>query len=218
MPERDPATDGRRIPDEYDEHREGRWDAEGAAARLAELAGTGPVLALGVDARRLAPRLADRGLEVHGPDAADGGRTFALVVLASDTIFALPDQDAQVRCVANAAAHLGPGGRLAVAAWIPEMERFTTGPAVRVSALREDRVVLEIARIDPVAQRMVTTQVSLRDGDVRLYPATHRYAWPSELDLMARLAGMELDARHEDWRQTPFTAHSTTHVSVYRKR
>ena len=243
MDQHDPTAYGRRIADEYDEHYEGYWDTEGTVARLAELAGPGPVLELGVGTGRLALPLADHGVEVHGLDSSedmlqrlrlkpgaerltlwtgdfttiDVPGTFSLVVLAINTIFALPDQDAQVQCFVSAGRRLGPGGRFAVEAWIPQLERFTTGSAVSVRILREDRVSLDVARLDPVNQRMETTQVSFTDGDVRLYPANHRYAWPSELDLMARLAGMELETRHEDWRQTPFTAHSTTHVSVYRK-
>ncbi len=244
MAEHDPTEYGRRIADEYDEHYEGYWDTEGAVERLAELAAGGPVLELGVGTGRLALPLADRGLEVHGLDSSEDmldrlrakpgadrltlrtgdfaeinvPGTFSLVVLAINTIFALPDQDTQVRCFEAAGRRLDAGGRFAVEAWIPQLERFTTGSAVSVRILRDDRVSLDIGRLDPVNQRMETTQVSFRDGDVRLYPANHRYAWPSELDLMARLGGMELECRHEDWRQTPFTAHSTAHVSVYRKR
>jgi SAM-dependent methyltransferase len=245
MDEHDPTIYGRRIADEYDEHYEGVWDTDGAVARLAELAGAGPVLELGVGTGRVALPLAERGLEVHGIDSSkemldrlrqkpgaehltlstgdfnDADLTqsgFALVILTFNTIFALPDQDAQVGCFAGAARRLAPGGRFVVEAWVPQLERFTTGSAVSVRILRSDRVSLDVARIDPVTQRMETTQVAFTaDGQVRLYPANHRYAWPSELDLMARLAGLSLETREEDWRGTPFTASSTTHVSVYRK-
>ena len=247
MDEHDPTVYGQRFADEYDEHYEGVWDTEGAVARLAELAGAGPVLELGVGTGRIALPLSERGLEVHGIDSSEemldrlrqkpgadrltlstgdftevevaaADRPFTLVALVFNTIFALPDQDAQVRCFAAAARRLGPGGRFVVEAWIPQLEWFTTGSAVSVRILRADRVSLDVARIDPVNQRMETTQVAFTaDGQVRLYPANHRYAWPSELDLMARLAGLTLESREEDWRATPFTAHSTTHVSVYRK-
>ena len=244
MAEHDPTADGRRIADEYDEHSDDDLDTDGAVVRLAELAGSGPVLELGVGTGRLALPLAARGLEVHGIDsseamldrlrskpgadrltlstgdllATDVGGPFTLAVLAFNRIFSHPDQDAQVRCFEAAGRRLVAGGRFVVEAWVPRLERFTTGSAVSVRILREDRVSLDIARIDPVTQRMETTQVSLTDGNVRLYPANHRYAWPSELDLMARLGGMELESRDEDWRRAPFTAHSTSHVSVYRKR
>ncbi len=240
MAEHDPTASCRNIADEY----EGDWDTEGAVARLAGLAGAGPVLELGVGRGRLALPLADRGLEVHGLDPSedmldrlraepgaerlvlrtgdlaeiDVPGTFSLVVLAVDAIFALADQATQVRCFEATGRHLQPGGRFAVEASIPQLERFTTGSAVSVRSVGDDRVSLDIARIDPVHQRMETTRVSFGDGGVHLYPARHRYAWPSELDLMARLGRMELECRHEDWRQTPFTAHSTAHVSIYRKR
>lgn len=243
MDQHDPTAYGRRIADEYDDHYEGYWDTEASVARLRELAGTGPVLELGVGTGRLALPLAAGGLEVHGVDSSEdmlerlrakpGAEqlktwtgdfaevevpgSFALVVLAFNTIFALPDQETQVRCFANAARHLSPGGRFVVEAWVPQPERFTSGSAISVRILRHDRVSLDVARLDPVNQRMETTQVSFRDGDVRLYPANHRYAWPSELDLMARLGGLDLESREEDWRRTPFTARSEAHVSVYRK-
>ena len=243
MPEHDPTMYGRRIAEEYDEHYEGHWDTEGAVARLAELAGPGPVLELGVGTGRLALPLADRGLEVHGVDASEamleqlrakpgagavktsvGDFTdvdvpgpFALVVLSFNTIFALPDQDAQVRCFANAGRHLGAGGRFVVEAWVPQLDRFAAGSAISVRILKEDRVSLDVARIDPVNQRMETTQLAFRDGEVRLYPANHRYAWPSELDLMAQLGGLRLEARWADWRRAEFGADSTAHVTVYEK-
>ena len=243
MAEHDPTVYGRRIADEYDEHYEDHLDTEGAVSRLAELADGGPVLELGVGTGRLALPLAERGLEVHGIDSSEAmldrlrGKPgaerltlstgdfvetdvpgpFGLAILAFNTIFALPDQDAQVRCFEATGRRLRPGGRFVIEAWVPQLERFTTGSAVSVRILRDDRVSLDVARIDPVQQRMETTQVSFRDGDVRLFPANHRYAWPSELDLMARLGGMGLESRHQDWRLTPFNAHSTTHISVYRK-
>jgi hypothetical protein len=83
--------------------------------------------------------------------------------------------------------------------------------------MTDGRVALDVARIDPATQFMYTTQVHLRDGGVRVHPANHRYAWPSELDLMARLAGLRLEDRWEDWQGTPFTGTSQSHVSVYRK-
>ena len=142
---------------------------------------------------------------------------FALVVLAYNTVYALPDQDAQVACFANAAGHLRPGGRFVVEAWVPDPGAFRRGAALRTLAVAEDEVVLEAATIDPVTQRMETTRVRLRDGDVRLFPANHRYAWPAELDLMARLAGLRLEHRWGGWRGEPFDAASSHHVTVYRR-
>jgi hypothetical protein len=141
---------------------------------------------------------------------------FSLVVLAFNTIFALPDQAAQVRCFGNAAAHLLPGGRFVVEAWVPDLAAFRGGGAVRPVDVREDEVVLEAATLYPAAQRMHTTRMRFTDAGVRLLPANHRYAWPAELDLMARLAGMSREHRWRDWSRAPFTDDSPAHVSVYR--
>jgi hypothetical protein len=143
---------------------------------------------------------------------------FSLAILAFNTVFALPSQDAQVRCFGCVAFHLRPGGCFVVEAFVPNPGRFVDGQSVRLRAMTDGRVALDVARIDPATQFMYTTQVHLQDGGVRLYPANHRYAWPSELDLMARLAGMQLEDRWEDWRGTPFGSTSQFHVSVYRKR
>jgi hypothetical protein len=83
--------------------------------------------------------------------------------------------------------------------------------------MTDGRVAFDVARIDPATQFMYTTQVHFRESGTRLHPANHRYAWPSELDLMARLAGLQLEARWEDWGGTAFTGRSQSHVSVYRK-
>ena len=239
----DPTAYGASIAEEYDDLWEGLVDTDTAVACLAALAGDGPVLELGVGTGRLALPLVARGLSVHGVDASEdmleqlrakpGGEAlpvtvgdfadvevpgpFSLVVLALNTIFALPTQDAQVACFANAARHLGPGGRFVIETWVPDLARFAaSGSAVGVRRLTSTAVSLDVAEVDPVEQRMRTTQVSLREGHLRLHPANHRYAWPAELDLMARLAGMGREQRWADWSRSPFTATSRTHVSVYR--
>ena len=239
----DPAAYGAAIADDYDELYAGHFDTDAAVACLTELARGGAVLELGVGTGRLALPLAAAGLAVHGVDASaamvdklrakPGGAavavtvgdfadvavpgTFSLVVLAVNTIFALPTQEAQVACFANAARHLLPGGRFVVEAWVPDLARFVRGEMVRPRVVRNDRISLEVARLDPVDQVMSTTQAVLGAGGVRLYPANHRYAWPAELDLMARLAGLRREARWADWRRAEFRAESTAHVSVYEK-
>ncbi len=240
----DPTAYGASIAEEYDGLWEGLVDTDTAVACLADLAGDGPVLELGVGTGRLALPLVAQGLSVHGVDASEamldqlrakpGGDTlpvtvgdfaevevpgpFSLVVLALNTIFALPSQDAQVACFTNAARHLHPGGRFVIETWVPDLARFTaSGSMVGVRRLTSAAVSLDVAELDPVEQRMRTTQVSLRDGHLRLHPANHRYAWPAELDLMARLAGMGREHRWADWARSPFTASSRAHVSVYRR-
>ncbi|MEU6738349.1 class I SAM-dependent DNA methyltransferase [Streptosporangium sandarakinum] len=238
----DPSAYGRAAADVYDEVV--TYLPTGPAVdRLQELAEGRAVLEFGVGTGRLALPLAARGLTVAGIDgsaemtavlrAKPGGDRvpvtlgdfsttrvdgeFGLVVLAYNTIYALPSQDAQVDCFRNAAAHLVPGGRFVVEAWVPDVGAFRHGAALRLVSLREDGVVAEAARLSSADQMMYTTKIVLASGGVRLLPANHRYAWPAELDLMARLAGMRLEHRWSDWQAAPFTDDSQGHVSVYRR-
>lgn len=239
----DPEAYGRAIAADYDALYDDTLDTRAAVTCLADLAGTGPVLELGIGTGRLALPLVAQGLAVHGVDSSPemvarlrgkpGGAAvpvtvadfadvrldgrFTLVVLAFNTVFALPSQDAQIDCFATAAAHLHPGGRFVVEAFVPDPTRFSQGRMVRPYAIGAETVVLEMGEIDPAVQRMTTTKVALGPAGVRLYPANHRYAWPAELDLMARLAGLRLTHRWGQWRRTPFTAASTAHVSVYER-
>ncbi len=231
------------IADEYDDLYAEHWETDVTVECLAELANGGPVLELGIGTGRLALPLVERGLEVHGVDAsdemvsklrekpggdripvvvadfakADAGRDFALVFLAVNTIFALPDQQAQVDCFRNAARHLAPSGRFVVEAWVPDVGDFRHNRVVRPRITRPERISIETAELDPVEQMMRTTQAIFSNGSVRLYPANHRYAWPAELDLMAQVANLHKEERWADWRRSPFTADSRAHVSVYRR-
>ncbi|MCW2609517.1 MAG: hypothetical protein QOC93_1634 [Actinomycetota bacterium] len=242
MPAFDPAAYGSHIADIYDDTVLHLPTAE-PVARLAELAAGGPVLEFGIGTGRLALPLAARGLTVAGIDgspemvaglrAKPGGDLldvvvgdfsavrvegrFALVVLAVNTVFALPDQAAQVRCFRNAAAHLRPGGRFVVEAWIPDPGAFRHGTALRPVLVDEDVVVVEAAVLHPAEQRMTTTTLRFTEDGVRLLPANHRYAWPAELDLMAELAGLVREVRWADWAGTPFGDESRHHVTVYRR-
>lgn len=238
----DPTAYGGSMAQDYDELYETELvDTDAAVSRLALLAGGGPVLEFGIGTGRLALSLAASGLEVHGVEASEemveqlrrkpggdavavtvgdfalvqAGRDFALVVVAFNTIFALPDQQAQVDCFANAARHLRPGGTFVVEAWVPDLAEFRHNRLVRPRIHRSDRVSIEVVTLDPVAQMMETTQTVLDHDGVRLYPANHRYAWPAELDLMAQLAGLRLAERWEDWRGTAFGGESRKHVSIY---
>jgi len=239
----DPEAYGRAIAPDYDDLYDDALDTDTAVDCLAGLAGGGPVLELGIGTGRLALPLVERGLAVHGVDsspemvallrAKPGGadlpvtvgdfadvhleERFTLVVLAFNTIFALPTQDAQVGCFAAAAEHLRPGGRFVIEAFVPDPTRFSHGGMVRPYAIGSDHVILEVGEIDPAAQRMTTTKVRLGAEGVRLYPANHRYAWPAELDLMARLAGLRMTQRWAGWDRAPFTATSDHHLTVYER-
>jgi SAM-dependent methyltransferase len=241
----DPAEYGHHIGAVYDALVDVAFptDTDATFALLAELADGGPVLELGIGTGRLAIPLADRGIAVHGiegsPDMVEQLRRkprgadlpvaignfadtrvageFALVVLAANTIYALPSQDAQVQTFRNAAAHLRRGGRFVVEAWVPDVGDFRAGRALRIVSVADRRVVLEAAELDPVEQYMRTTKLFCGPDGLQAFPANHRYAWPSELDLMAQLAGMRREDRWQDWQRRPYTAGSRNHVTVYRR-
>lgn len=206
---------------------------------LARLAGKGPVLELAVGTGRLAVPLQERGINVEGIDASAAmverlharapkmrieigdmtttrmGRSYPLVYLVATSLFLIMEQDDQVRCFENAARHLTKKGRFVVHAWTPLPSRFTDGQTVRAADVSDAGVSIEVSRHDASTQRIDVQYVSISSGGVELYPIHLRYAWPAELDLMARLAGLRLIERHGGWRGEPFTGDSPEHVSVY---
>jgi SAM-dependent methyltransferase len=236
-----PETYGDRIASVYDALYERELDTNAAVDALARLAGPGPVLELAIGTGRLAIPLAQRGIDIRGIDASEemvtrlrakpGGAdipvtmgdfadvgidgSFSLIFVAFNTIFALLTQDDQVRCFRNAATHLADGGRFVVEAFVPDLGRFDRGQRVGVSAVDTDRVDFEVSRHDPVNQRVDSQHVFVTGEGIRLAPVCLRYAFPSELDLMARLAGLELQERWSGWSGQPFTGSSDHHVSVY---
>jgi SAM-dependent methyltransferase len=239
----DAAAYGARIGDEYDDIYDGVFDTAGAVDRLAELAEGGSVLEFGVGTGRVALELVERGLVVDGIDGSQvmldrlvskprgsevtaycgdfanttTSRQYTLVALLTNTIYALPDQDAQVLCFANAARHLLPGGRFVLEAWVPNPPGSHEHMRVRGRKLAAGLAGLVIEDHDRVRQLLKTTQIVVRpDGRVTTFPVVHRYAWPSELDLMARCAGFELENRWGDWHYGAFENHSENHVSVWR--
>lgn len=212
-----------------------------AVDRLADLADGGPVLEFAVGTGRIALPLAARGLEVHGLElssamvaqlrAKPGGAdlpvtlgdmattsvpgTFRLVFLVFNTIMNLTTQDAQVACFRNAASHLAPGGRFIVEVGVPQLQRLPPGETVQPFHVGPGRVGFD--EYDVVDQGMVSHHVTVSEGAGRHRAIPFRYVWPAELDLMARLAGMQLRHRWGGWEQEPFTADSRSHVSVWEK-
>ncbi len=241
MAEHDATAYGRAAASDYDELYATLGDPEAVADFVDELAAGGAVLELGIGTGRLAFPLLERGIEVHGiegsPEMAEAlrakprgeeipvvvgdfsevraERKFAVALLAFNTIFALPDQDAQVRLFENVAAQLEPGGVFVVEAFVIDAVLAHHGERVKPRLLGLDHVELQVMRHDPVEQRIDSVNVHLSDGNVRLVPANHRYASPAELDLMARLAGMRLRERRGGYAGEPFVAASERHVSVY---
>jgi SAM-dependent methyltransferase len=212
-----------------------------AVDRLAELAGDGRALEFAIGTGRVGVPLAQRGVPVTGielsrpmvdqlrtklDDAAlavvvgDMATTcvpgeFTLVYLVFNTISNLQTQAEQVACFRNAARHLVPGGRFVIELWVPELRRLPLGQDATVGHVEPGYIVLDT--YDTVQQRVVSHHFRFGDGtEASLFRSPHRYIWPAELDLMAKLAGFELESRHADWTGTEFTAESGSHVSVYR--
>ena len=234
---------GERVAARYDELSGSMFDPAvvgPAVERLAELAGDGAALEFAIGTGRIALPLAERGVRVAGIDnseamlarlrAKPGGERveavagdmaatrvegeFSLVYLVFNTIFNLTTQDGQVACFQNAAAHLGDGGRFVIEARVPELQRLPLGQTVL--PWRADPGGMSYYVYDVVTQRLSGQHYHLDEGRFEASPTEMRYAWPAELDLMARLAGMRLEDRWAGWGREPFTALSPAHVSVYR--
>jgi len=238
-----PETYGDRIADVYDDWYGGAafLETEASVELLAELAGDGPVLELAIGTGRLALPLTERGIEVHGVDASEamvarlrekpGGEripvtmgdfadvpvdgSYPLIFVAFNTLFALLTQEDQLRCFANAAAHLAGDGVFLIEVFFPDLGRFDRNQRFQTNSVDPTEVSLDASRHDALAQRVDSVHVVLRESGTKLYPVNLRYAFPSELDLMARLAGLELKHRWGGWQREPFDEDSRRHVSVY---
>ncbi|HMG23430.1 MAG TPA: class I SAM-dependent methyltransferase [Kofleriaceae bacterium] len=209
--------------------------------RLAELAGDGRALEFAIGTGRVAIPLRERGVRVTGIELStamvDQLRTkadeaaipvivgdmtttvapgeYALVYLVFNTISNLLTQAEQVSCFRNAARHLLPGGRFVIELWVPELRKLPPGQQAVV--WRSKPGYLGVDTYDVLRQHLVSHHFTFDAGrHAQLFRSPHRYIWPAELDLMAELAGFELECRHADWSGAEFTAESRSHVSVYR--
>jgi SAM-dependent methyltransferase len=208
---------------------------------LAELAGTGAALELGIGTGRLALPLSRRGVRVHGIELSPAmvaqlrakpgadtigvtigdfattqvGGTFPLAYLVRNTIANLTTQDQQVACFGNVAAHLEPGGCFVIEVYIPELQRLPPGETIHAFAVTPTHLGFE--EYDVATQIAYSHHYWVVDGKLETFSAPFRYVWPSELDLMARLAGMTLRERWSSWDREPFTSDSRSHVSVWEK-
>jgi SAM-dependent methyltransferase len=236
---------GARVAARYDAASGGMFDpavVQPAVERLAELAGTGRALEFAIGTGRIALPLAERGVPVVGIDNSEAmlarlrekpgaervealigdmattrvDGEFSLVYLVFNTIFNLTTQDGQVACFENAAAHLAGGGRFVIEARVPELQRLPLGQTVL--PWRADPGGLSFYVYDIVTQRLGGQHYYLHDdGRMEASPTEMRYAWHTELDLMARIAGLTLEHRWGGWKREPFTGLSPSHVSVYVK-
>ncbi|MFD8920401.1 class I SAM-dependent methyltransferase [Streptomyces sp. NPDC059569] len=209
--------------------------------RLAQLAGEGAALEFAIGTGRVAVPLAERGVSVTGIElsrpmverlrtkvdeatipviigdmaTAVAPGKFDLVYLVFNTISNLLTQDEQVQCFHNAARHLTPGGRFVIELWVPELRKLPPGQEATVWHCEPGYIGLDT--YDFLRQHVVSHHFRFDETQqAQLFRSPHRYIWPAELDLMARLAGFELETRHGDWDGSAFTAESRSHVSVYR--
>ena len=208
---------------------------------LVELAGDGPALELGIGTGRIALPLARRGVRVQGIDLSEAmvaelrakpgaeqigvtigdfatttvEGTFSIAYLVFNTILNLTTQDEQVACFQNVAAHLEPGGCFVIEVGVPGLQRLPPGETFQPFTVTATKLGFD--EYDVASQGLISHHYRVVDGQLEVMSMPFRYVWPSELDLMARLAGMTLRERWSTWRREPFTSDSTKHVSVWEK-
>ena len=232
---------GEQVAERYDRGTAG-MAVEPVVEFLHEHSGDGPVLELGIGTGRIALPLSQRGVRVHGIDLSEAmvaklrekpgadaiGVTigdfattrvdgeFTLAYLVFNTINNLTTQDAQVACFENVAAHLRPGGCFVIEVGLPDLQRLPFAETLRPFALSETHLGFD--EYDVVDQGLIAHHYNrTEDGTFERWSVPFRYVWPSELDLMARIAGMKLRERWSGWNGEPFTAESTKHISVWQK-
>ena len=229
------------VAEVYDDDAQ-RGDEMATVAFLEQLARGGPALELAIGTGRIALPLTARGIRVDGIDfssamvaklrAKPGGAQIAvtmgdfadvpvpgpyrLIYVVFNTLFNLLTQDEQVRCFENVAAHLTDDGSFVVEGAVPaDLYRLRNHQYVDLEAIAVGNIRLDVARHDPVKQLLEETHVILSSTGIHLNPIVTRYAWPAELDLMARIAGLRLKERWAGWGREPFTSTSSNCVSVY---
>jgi len=236
---------GPRVAERFDEryaHQAEPSMVEPVVDFLAGLAGDGGALELGVGTGRIALPLARRGVRVHGIDLSEamvaklqakpgGDRvavtigdfattrvdgSFSVAYLVVNTIMNLTTQEEQVACFRNVAAHLEPGGCFVIEVMVPRLRRLPPGERYQPFHVSPTHVGFD--EYDVALQGLVSHHYWIEEGEVEVSSPPFRYVWPSELDLMAQLAGMTLRERWSDWTREPFTSESAKHVSVWEKR
>lgn len=233
------TTYGDHIAHIYDDWYESYDPA--AIETLAELARGGPALELGIGTGRIALPLQDKGVMVHGIEASEkmaarlqakpGGYRipvtignfaevpvqgeYPLIYVVFNTIFALLTQEEQVQCFRNVADHLAPDGVFLTETFMFDMTRFQRDQNINLVAMDDGYLRIDVTQHDPVQQLIYSQHVAWTESGARFYPVRLRYIWPSELDLMARLAGLKLTQRWSDWNKSPFTRDSGKLISIF---
>ena len=236
------TTNYDRIADSYD-----RWvnisneETEATISALAALAGSGPVLELGVGTGRIALPLVARGLVVHGIErslsmtkqlrAKPGGaeitvligdfadvpvhEQYSLIYVVFNTFFELQTTREQLCCLERGASHLQRDGVFVIEAFGPNLDQLKSEPTLNVRSVTADEVRLEITLHDDTNQHLTSQHIVIREDQVRMFNVQLRYSLPSELDSMAHIAGMSLRERWNDWSRSPVTSRSRRHISLY---
>jgi hypothetical protein len=229
--------------EEYDELAV-RGDEDATVAFLHDFANGGPALELAIGTGRIALPLAATGVRVDGIDFSEpmvarlrskpGGSnltvvigdfcdvevdgSYPLIYVVFNSLFNVLSQAEQVRCFENVASHLAPGGAFVVegGCTLGWLDRVRLGQYVEAERIDVEAVRFDLLRLDPATQMLYENHVQLTRNGARFTPVVQRYAWPSELDLMARIAGLRLDQRWGSWNREHFTARSENVISVYR--
>jgi SAM-dependent methyltransferase len=236
----DPRLYGARWADTYDEWSADIMDDTGAVDALVDLAEGGPILEFGVGTGRVAVPIAERGVEIVGVDISPEmlaklrektsavtiveadmttvslEREFALAFIAFNSIFVLTTQEDQVALFRNAAAHLRPGGRFVLETIVVDPPSPDRGK-MSIVKVEEDRLILAGGTVDRATSLYTGTWVTVEPTGTKFYPITGRHVTHHEMDLMARLAGLEPEHRWADWHGATFGPKSELHVSIYRK-
>jgi SAM-dependent methyltransferase len=236
------ATFGDRIAKWYDEFGGIPDDTEATVEFLSEHITEGPALELGIGTGRLAIPLSRRGHRVDGIDASpemvqemharSGGESipvtigsfasidrdgkYSLIFSVFNSFLGLESQEEQISCIISAAEHLTPDGCLVIEAEVPEMRLYSHGQNMHIYEITPSRVIMSASRVDPIKQHITLQRIVASEDGLRMFPWKIRYVWPSELDVMARLGGLELAERWGSWSRDPFTSLSFRHISVYR--
>lgn len=235
---------GERVAEHYDERYAYQTDPavlDPIVDFLADLSREGAALEFGIGTGRIALPLARRGVRVYGIELSEAmvarlrakpaaeqigvtigsfatatvDATFSVAYLVANTIMNLTTQDEQIACFRNAAAHLEPGGCFVIEVLVPGLRRLPPGETFQPFDVSPTHLGFD--EYDVARQGLVSHHYWLTEGKVEVFSPPFRYVWPSELDLMARLAGMTLRERWSGWNREPFTSDSTKHVSVWEK-
>lgn len=238
-----PSTYGDSIAERYDDLYGNLFDNEATVTFLASFGRGGRALELGIGTGRIALPLAERGVDVEGVDSSEamvaklrakpGGEgvkvtmgnfvdppvkgPFDIIYIPFNTLFALTTQEQQVECFVHVANLLDEEGVFVLDAFVPDPTRFDRHQRIGVESIGDGNVTIEATLNDPNAQRSTSYHVIVSGDGIEMHPVVVRYAWPSELDLMARLAGLRLQERWASYRRDPFTSDSPSHVSVYER-